>query len=329
MKCLRLPYQPIGIVLAGAIMVTGCRSEPLGSSSPDVQSSAIRDAGIATPSVPVDAGERSTIDSGASVDASAQSGHDSGTISNVGQIGLNSLFIGHSFFIPVARGAVAHIERAGIEGHQQRTVFSGGATGAPQALWNNANKSALIKSILDQGDIELLGMTYHPNYPALTGYTNWIDYALERNPNVTVFIGLPWQPEPTRYDSDTYAAAWETGHPEIAHGHIDALRERYPGLTIFCIPYGAAAVALRQRLANNDLPDVERIQTNANGRGIFRDRLGHGEPILLDLSRLIWLRAIYGVDLVEYDDDLEYETDLSAIATDIMAGHSPEYRRHP
>jgi hypothetical protein len=250
---------------------------------------------------------------------------DAGTNPGPTQAGFNSLFIGHSFFIPVARGLFAHAERAGIEGHQQQIVFSGGASGAPEALWNNTNKSAQIKAILDQGDIELFGLTYHPNHPGLSGYTNWIDYALERNPDLTVFIGLPWQPEPARYDSQTYTAAWEDGHPSIAHGHIDALRERYPDLTIFCIPYGEGAAILHQLQSDGELPDVDSLQSGGGNQGVFRDRLGHGEPILIDLSQLIWLRALYGVDLIAYNHDPGYSVDLKAIATEIVTGHQQAY----
>jgi len=318
MTTLRNQTQWAGHLLIGLFVLGACSADPVASSLPDAYTT-----------LPSDAGEQPPVDVG------SQSGADSGPLADAGtnpspvQTGYNSLFIGHSFFIPVARGMVAHAERAGIEGHQQQTVFSGGETGAPQALWNNANKSAQIKAILDQGDIELFGLTYHPSYPGLNGYTNWIDYALERNPDLAVFIGLPWQPEPARYDSETYMNAWEVGHPSIAHGHIDALRERYPNLTIFCIPYGEGAAVLHQLQSSGELPDVDAVQSSADNRGIFRDRLGHGESMLIQLSQLVWLRAIYGVDLIAYDHDPGYSVDLKTIATEIITRHEAAYSFQP
>jgi hypothetical protein len=105
--------------------------------------------------------------------------------------GFNSLFIGHSFFKPFADGMPNYVAAAGIAGHTQTVVFSGGATGAPQALWENASKRAEIQAVLDGGDVELFGMTYHPDYPTTEGYENWIDYALAQNPRTRIFIALP------------------------------------------------------------------------------------------------------------------------------------------
>ncbi|NND67317.1 MAG: hypothetical protein HKN19_07010, partial [Halioglobus sp.] len=84
--------------------------------------------------------------------------------------GFTSLFIGHSFFRPFAQGMPDYSAAAGITGHTQTIVFSGGASGAPEALWNNASKRAQIQGELDGGDIELFAMTYHPTYPGTIGY---------------------------------------------------------------------------------------------------------------------------------------------------------------
>ena len=81
--------------------------------------------------------------------------------------GFNSLFIGHSFFRPFADGMPNYVAAAGIAGHTQSVVFNGGANGAPQALWEHATKGPEIRAILDGGDVELFGMTYHGDYPTL------------------------------------------------------------------------------------------------------------------------------------------------------------------
>jgi hypothetical protein len=87
--------------------------------------------------------------------------------------GFNSLFAGHSFFAPIAVDFPNYVSSAGIAGHSQLVVFSGGDSGQPLALWNNPTKSAEIKAYLDSGDVELFGMVYDPALNA--AYHNDID----------------------------------------------------------------------------------------------------------------------------------------------------------
>lgn len=89
--------------------------------------------------------------------------------------GYTSLFMGHSFFRPVANGLAVHPLQAGIAGHSQTVFFAGGCNGAPLSLWNNPVKSAQIKAKLDTGNVELFGMTYHGCAPTTEGYELWID----------------------------------------------------------------------------------------------------------------------------------------------------------
>ena len=58
---------------------------------------------------------------------------------------------------------------------------------------------------------------------------------------------------------------------------------------------------------------------------IFVDKRGHPGQILLDLAELVWLNAIYGVDLEDYPFDSGYQTNLKAIAKAIMIAHNPAY----
>ena len=106
------------------------------------------------------------------------------------QTGYNSLFIGHSFFVPFANGMPFYTAQAGIVGHTQTVVFSGGASGAPQALWEDASHAAEIKAVLDGGDVELFAMTYAGEYPTMEGYINWINYALDKNPNTRIAVAM-------------------------------------------------------------------------------------------------------------------------------------------
>ncbi|MDZ7783545.1 MAG: hypothetical protein U5K56_11640 [Halioglobus sp.] len=173
--------------------------------------------------------------------------------------GFTSLFIGHSFFNPFAQGMPNYSAAAGIAGHTQSKVIAGGQNGAPQALWENATTRNKIQAILDGGDVELFGMTYHPVYPTTEGYENWIDYALEKNPTTRFFVALPWLDKPADYDAETFASTWHTFHATSWHDFIDSLRALYPGVDIYAIPYGQSAVELRNRFAAGELPAVANL----------------------------------------------------------------------
>ena len=238
--------------------------------------------------------------------------------------GFGSLFIGHSFFRPMAEEMAVLAPLAGFDAHTQEVVFSGGATGSPEGLWLQNTKRATIQAELDEGDIDLFGMTYHPNYPSLTGYVNWIDYALAANPDTIVFVAIPWITNPVSYTAASYAAALDVGYPAVVHPLIDSLRAEYPDTTIFAIPYGLSAGELYTRYADGELDDVTEL-VGSNGSGVFRDGFGHADHILEDLASLVWLQAIYGVDLAAFDAGYDWTVDLNTIASSILAEHDPAY----
>ncbi len=245
---------------------------------------------------------------------------------NSSSTGYDSLFIGHSFFIPIARNMDAHALRAGFVDHTQQTFFSGGASGAPQALWENADDRNAIQDILNSGDVELLGMTYHPDYPGIEGYINWVEYALQQNPDTKFFIALPWAPYPANEDVTVYETTWVTGHSQVIHdGHVDTLRSDFPGSDFYCIPYGLGAIELYKLFESGNLSDVQSLISDNGSEAVFSDSFGHPDDILITLGQLIWLKAIYGVDLNSYDYDTGYTSDLKAIAQDIMDSHDPDY----
>jgi hypothetical protein len=239
--------------------------------------------------------------------------------------GYNALFMGHSFFKPIADGMPDHVNRVGIEGHSQEVVFSGGGSGSPQGLWEQPDKRAAIQAILDDGDTELFGMTYHPSYPTLEGYRNWVNYALAQNADTKFFIALPWPSNPASMSFTAYEKVLVDGHPVFHSAIIDALRSEYPDNEFFCIPYGEGAVELYRLYDSGNLPDVDTLQSSGDDLGIFRDNLGHPEQLLIDLGQLVWLQAIYQVDLSDYDYDPGYITDIETIAADIMARHDSAY----
>ncbi|MCB1704366.1 MAG: hypothetical protein KDI17_05860 [Halioglobus sp.] len=238
--------------------------------------------------------------------------------------GLNALLIGHSFFDPIAEELPGHALLAGFSDHTQSRFYSGAASGTPQALWENASKRTAIQAVLDSGQVQLFGMTYHPDYPGIEGYRNWVNYALEKNPDTRFFIALPWLTTPANFDAATYAELWHQYHPAITHAFIDTLRAENPGVDFYCIPYGQSALELRNLYSAGNLPEVDTL-VSSSGDAIYRDSFGHADDILLALAELVWLRAIYGVDLSSYNYDPGYTTDLKAIAQSIMDAHDVNY----
>ncbi|MEM9280487.1 MAG: hypothetical protein AAGA96_01550 [Verrucomicrobiota bacterium] len=255
---------------------------------------------------------------------------------------VNCVLMGHSFFAPPAREIEAYAKLAGINDQEVEFVMSGSASGAPLSLWNNPENRSRIQALLDTGGVEMMGMTFFPHNLAkkgagpeieeLVGYENWVNYAVEKNPGLErVFIAASWAPiEGGTAPLERRKERIESAIAKI-HSHIDVLRERYPSVTFQCIPYGRGAFELEGYLAKGELEGIEHFQMpdrKSLGKSIYRDKTGHACPILAELSTLIWLRAIYGVDLV--NDFAEFETNYDAallkqIATDVVAAHDERY----
>ena len=228
--------------------------------------------------------------------------------------GQNLLAIGHSFFVPVARELPAHAARAGVVGHTQSEVFSGGQTGTPSSLWNDPTKSVEIKNILDTGTVDLFAMTYDPE---AEGYEEWIHYALTANPNTKIYIGLPWPDFPSNWTTEEYASIWFAGHRAVFPALLASLNALYPGVDILNLPYGQSAIELRLLFEAGNLPDVSSM-TGASANAIFTDSKGHAGGILKDTAAMVWLSTLYHIDPYTYDWNHGYTTDLRQIAGAIM-----------
>jgi hypothetical protein len=72
------------------------------------------------------------------------------------QDGANCLFIGHSFFIPVAKSFDKIAARSELTSHQARFVFSPGLGGSPRGLWENERRRQQVEKVLASGTVELL-----------------------------------------------------------------------------------------------------------------------------------------------------------------------------
>ena len=251
--------------------------------------------------------------------------------------GSNMLLIGNSFFRPYAN----HLEElaldAGFEDHNASVVFRGGDNGRPINFWNDSDSKEhqKIKSILDQGNVAFFGMTSgHEPDNRTEGQSAWIEYALQKNPNINIFIAIPtidfpadWEQRSKEYGFDSIQELYDYFVNEIVHDSIvDPLRSEFPSTHIFTIPTGWAAVNLAQMNHDNSL--LDNISTfGPKPSSIFTDEKGHHGQIVIETGTLLWLNSIYGVDLSTNTYETGFKTDLHAIAKQIMDDHDPNYKR--
>jgi len=252
--------------------------------------------------------------------------------------GFNGLYMGHSFFDPFIRGFSTFATAADFNEHNAHRFFSGGSGGAPIKFWEDSGTDNTgIKNTLDAGNIDLVGMTYYPfddlEYE-LQGYKNWAEYALENNPYAIFFIAMPWGQNPGSVTTEQYEEGWKAAHVEKIHYFIDELREAYPTNQFYCIPYGQGAIALRKLFDSGNLSGIQSMVKSQNEASIYADEQGHAGGILTELGSLIWLSAIYGVDLSQFDyEELPGvnfytgfpEVDLAEIAQKVLNEHDHHY----
>ena len=259
------------------------------------------------------------------------------TINDVveGSGGLNMLLMGNSFFRPYAERFRELALDAEFLEHKDTTVFRGGDNGTPIGLWNNADTQTEIKQILDSGDIQMLGMTwyYNENNP-LSGFTEWIDYALQNNPKIKIFVSIPpidfpadWQQRAESFGYNNVRELYEFVVSDLTHkAVIDELRERYPSTEIFTLPTGWATFDLVNQYENDLLLDEVSLFGSYDD-SIFTDTKGHQGKIVVYTGALVWLNGLYGVNLRTNEFDTGFNTDLHTIAEEIMDLHDPNYKQ--
>ena len=261
--------------------------------------------------------------------------------------GYNMLLIGNSFFKPYADHLNTLATEANLNEHSSTVVKRGGELGRPINLWNDSNteEHQLIKSTLDQGNIEVFGMTSGYDIDSenpTEGHSAWIRYALQNNPNIIIFIAIGSFDFPngdsnsTRPDWDTFASDngfnsiqefYDYYINEVIHKEIvDELRLEFPSTKIFTIPTGWATKNLAQMNLDNELLD-DISMVGPKSTSIFTDEKGHQGQIVIETGTMIWLNSIYNVDLSSLNYDTGFTTDLHSISQDIINNHDPNYKQ--
>ena len=253
--------------------------------------------------------------------------------------GYKMLLMGNSFFRPYAEKFDDMVSYTEIENHDATTVFRGGENGNPYNFWNDSdtNQHQQIKSALDQGNIELFGMTCGASRDLdipdiLSGIRNWIQYAVDRNPDISIFLAIPtitypadWEERAQEFGLDSADEFYDYFDNSVHSNIVDQLRIEFPSTIIFTVPTGRVTQNIVDMYNDNSLlDDIDFFGTQSTA--IFRDDLGHQGDIVLEGGGMVWLNSIYQINLEDFDYDTGFNTDLHQIAIDVMNNYPSSYK---
>jgi hypothetical protein len=231
-------------------------------------------------------------------------GPDSGAKESTGpnlENGANSLFIGHSFFIPVAKAFDVMASRSDFSSHQAELVFAPGQAGSPGRMWESEKNRQQVETALAKGNVDLFGMPVAttPNKDkALGEYRQWIDLALTYNPETRFFIGQFWMARGPSMEDQKYADLNEQG-ARRNYEIVQELRAAYPNNPIYFINYGKIAADLKIAFSAGELPDIEQLVGKDDSSLFVDDKIGHGGRLMHELCALTWANLLYEAEIEE------------------------------
>ena len=238
--------------------------------------------------------------------------------------GLNCLFYGHEFFIPLAEAIGPVAKKAGITDHQVTTFVNKPHQGAPgvgvrllSIPEQGPDQGKKLRATIDAEKFDLLGLTYHQSETGqLEHYKEWFDYALKRNPNTQLLIHLPSSIDPVRRDIDRLNKTGDAIRARLHATVIVPLRKAYPDKKIHFWYSGRVTSEMRRRFEAEELPQVHEL---VGKRGVFSVVGGYPGPFLQDLQGLILYSLIYDVELPNSVPGLKGKIDLNALAAEMIA----------
>ena len=236
----------------------------------------------------------------------------------------NVLYIGHSFGRVFAETLQDYAHAAGFTDHAQYIEMSGGASGAPDALWADDGHRKNIKAYLDTGEIDVLIMIccsiefIENGLQSDEAIWNFTGYALDKNPDTRIGLALPWKDYPSDYEDATEYRNGSDQANEAWKNLASNLSADYPGADVFTFHHGEVAYDLRDMFEAGELDgDIEKL-TGSKDTSIFTDYKGHAGEIMIDTGTLIWLHAVHGVDPMDVPEFTQWETDIRVIATTVL-----------
>ena len=236
----------------------------------------------------------------------------------------NVLYIGHSFGRRFAELLEDYSHTAGITNHTAYAQFSGGASGAPDALWADEADSDRIKEFLDTGGIDVLIMICCSVEFVETGLQsdeaiwNFTEYALDKNSDTRIGLSMPWKDYPGEYEN---ASEHRNGTDQLYDSWVNLasnLSSDFPTADVFTFHHGAAAYELREMFEAGELEeDIEQL-TGSKPTSIFTDKKGHAGQITIDTGTLLWLHAVHGVKPMAIPEFTQWETDIRLVAKSLL-----------
>jgi hypothetical protein len=247
------------------------------------------------------------------------------------------LLIGNSFFKPYANHLDDVAAEAGYRNHNSTRVFRGGDNGWAISFWNDStsNSHQEIKAAFDAGGIEYFGMTSGSSPDNRTeGFSEWIQYGLKENPDMKVFISIPpidfptnWTDTAQHYGFSSIESFYSYFVNTVIHKTVvDPLRAEFPNTSIFTIPTGWAAIDLLKMKQDGLLLDSIAL-SGPSTTSLFTDAKGHQGQIIVEAGTLMWMKGIYREDLGTNSYSTGFDTDLHALADEIMNEHDPLYNQ--
>jgi len=236
----------------------------------------------------------------------------------------NVLYVGHSFGRIFAQTLQDYAHDAGFPDHAQYIEMSGGASGAPDALWADDDHRRNIKAYLDTGEIDVFIMIccsiefMESGLQSDEAIWNFTGYALEQNPATRIGLALPWKDYPSEYaDAEEYTdgsdeayASWKRLASNLSSDH--------QGADVFTFHHGALAYELREMFEAGELEGDIEDMTGSAATSIFTDYKGHAGDMMVDTGTLIWLHAVHGVDPMDVPAFNQWNTDIRVIADTLL-----------
>lgn len=166
------------------------------------------------------------------------------------------------------------------------------------------------------------------------GFSEWIQYGLQENPDMKVFISIPpvdfptnWTDTAQHYGFSSIESFYNYFVNTIIHKTVvDPLRAEFPNTTIFTIPTGWAAIDLLKMKQDGLLLDSVSL-SGPSATSLFTDAKGHQGQIIVEAGTLMWMKGIYREDLGTNSYSTGFTTDLHALADQIMNAHDPLYNQ--
>lgn len=260
---------------------------------------------------------------------------DNGTNSN--DPGHRMLLIGNSFFRPYAEHLKTVSMEVGFTEHNATVVTRGGANGWAISFWNDSTIASHqeIKTAFDGGGVEYFGMTSGSSPDNRTeGFREWIQYGLQQNPDMKVFISIPpidfpsnWTDTAQYFGFSSIESFYDYFVNTIIHKTVvDPLRSEFPNTSIFTIPIGWAAIELVKMREDGQLLDSIDF-SGPKASSLFTDSKGHQGQIIIEAGTLMWMNGIYNMDLNSSAYQTGFNTDLHGLADQIMGNHDTLYKQ--